>query len=360
MRSSTMGKIKIALAGIGNCASSLVQAVHHYGHPKQAKESAGLAHPMLGNYAVSDIEIVAAFDVDERKVGKDLSEAIFAQPNNAPKFTDVPVMKKVVLRGPSLDGITPELRELVVESKAKPVNVTEALKECQAHILVGLLPSGASEATYHYAEAALQAGCAYVNTSPVLLASDRKWAQRFHEANLPVVGDDLMSQLGATALHRALLDFLVKRGVRIQESYQLDVGGGTESLESLHRARDQKRSMKTKIVSTEVPYEVPVTAGSTDYVYFLGNRRESYFYLSGKYIGDADFKIDLRLVSQDAPNSTSILLDVIRGVQIGTDRGFVGPIDAICSYGFKAPPRPYPLSVSETIFEHFIRSTRPI
>ena len=360
MGSSTMGKIKIALAGVGNCASSLIQALQHYGNSNKAKESAGLAHPMLGNYAVSDIEVVAAFDVDQRKVGKDLSEAIFAEPNNAPKFTDVAPLKIPVQRGPTLDGITPELRELVEESPAKPVDVTAVLQKSQVTLLIGLLPSGASEATYHYAEAALKAGCAYINTSPVFLASDRKWAQKFREAKLPVAGDDLMSQLGATALHRALLDFLVKRGVRIQESYQLDVGGGTESLESLYRARDQKRSMKTKIVSTEVPYEVPVTAGSTDYVYFLENRRESYFYLRGQYIGDADFKIDLRLVSQDAPNSTSILLDVIRGVQIGIDRGFNGPIDAVCSYGFKAPPRPYPLSVSETIFEHYIRSTRPV
>jgi len=355
-----MGKIKIALAGVGNCASSLVQAIKHYGDPSKAQESAGLAHPLLGNYAVSDVEIVAAFDVDQRKVGKDLSEAVFASPNNAPKFTNIPTMKVLVQRGPTLDGITTELRELVEESKTKPVDVTDVLKESKANILVGLLPSGASEATYHYAEAAMNANCAYVNTSPVFLASDTQWALRFHEAKIPLVGDDLMSQLGATALHRALLDFLVKRGVRIKESYQLDVGGGTESLESLYRARDQKRSMKTRIVSTEIPYEVPVTAGSTDYVYFLGNRRESYFYLRGQYIGDADFKIDLRLVSQDAPNSTSILLDVIRGVQIGLDRGFAGPIDAVCSYGFKAPPRPYPLSVSETIFEHFIRSTRPV
>lgn len=355
-----MGKIKIALAGVGNCASSLVQAIHHYGNPTTAAESAGLAHPMLGNYSISDIEIVAAFDVDKRKVDTDLSHAIFAKPNNAPKFTDIPLTKITVQRGPTLDGIPPEIRELVEESDTEPIDVIAVLKESGAQILVGLLPSGASESTFFYAEAALKAGCGYVNTSPVYLATDREWAKRFREAKLPLIGDDLMSQLGATALHRALLDFLVKRGVRIVESYQLDVGGGTESLESLHRARDQKRDMKTKIVSTEVPYEVPVTAGSSDYVYFLGNRRESYFYLQGRYIGDADFKIDLRLVSQDAPNSTSILLDVIRAVQVGIDRGYVGPIDEVCSYGFKAPPRPYPLTLSETIFEHFIRSTRPV
>ncbi len=355
-----MGKIKIALAGIGNCACSLVQALHHYGHPSKAAESAGLAHPMIGNYAVSDIEVVAAFDVVQEKVEKDLSDAIFVQPNNAPKFTDLPTSKIIVQRGPTLDGLTSNLEELVTESNTKPVDIAHALNESKARILVGLLPSGASEAVYHYASAAMDSGCAYINTSPVMLASDRNWAQRFNDTQLPVVGDDLMSQIGATALHRALLDFLVKRGVRIQESYALDVGGGTESLESLTRARDQKRSLKTNIVSKEVPYQVPITAGSTDYVYFLGNRRESYFYLRGQYIGDADFKIDLRLVSEDAPNSTSILLDVIRGVQIGIDRGFTGPIDAVCSYGFKAPPRPYPLSLSETIFEHFIRSTRPV
>ncbi len=353
-------KIKVALAGVGNCASSLVQAFYHYNSLTEVGEGAGLAHPMLGNYAVSDIEIVAAFDVNKHKVGQDLSQAIFAKPNNAPKFTKVPITKIAVQRGPTLDGIPTELGELVEESDAKPVDVVKELKESGAKILVGLLPSGASDATLFYAEEALKAGCGYINTSPVFLACNREWAQRFTDKKVPLVGDDLMSQIGATALHRALLDFLVKRGVRIIESYQLDVGGGTESLESLHRARDQKRSMKTNIVSTEIPYKVPVTAGSTDYVYFLGNRRESYFYLQGRYVGDADFKIDLRLVSQDAPNSTSILLDVIRGMQIGIDRGFAGPIDAVCSYGFKAPPRPYPLSLSETIFEHFIRSTRPV
>ncbi|MFX0169896.1 MAG: inositol-3-phosphate synthase [Candidatus Hodarchaeota archaeon] len=355
-----MPKIKIALAGIGNCASSLVQAIHHYGNPETAGESAGLAHPMLGHYAISDIEVVAAFDINQEKVGNNLDEAIFAAPNNAPKFSEVSIPQVKVLRGPTLDGLPPELRTLVQESDEPPVDVATALQETGAQILVGLLPSGAQESTYFYAEEALKAGCGYVNSSPVILTCNREWANRFREARLPLVGDDLMSQLGATALHRALLDFLVKRGVRIVESYALDVGGGTESIESLHRARDQKRSLKTKIVSAEVPYEVPVTAGSTDYVYFMGNRRESYFYLKGRYIGDADFQIDLRLISQDAPNSTSILLDVIRGVRIGIDRGFTGPIDAVCSYGFKAPPRPYPLSLSEAIFEHFIRSTRPV
>jgi myo-inositol-1-phosphate synthase len=355
-----MSTIKIALAGVGNCASSLIQALHHYGAPDKASESAGLAHPMLGRYSVSDIEVVAAFDVNKAKVGKDLNEAIFAAPNNAPKFTEVPKTKVTVQRGPTLDGLPPELRSIMEESDASPVDVAARLRDSGAQILVGLLPSGAQESTFFYAEEALKAGCGYVNTSPVVLTCNREWAHRFKDAKLPLIGDDLMSQLGATALHRALLDFLVKRGVRIVESYQLDVGGSAESLESLHRARDTKRSMKTKIVSTEVPYEVPVTAGSTDYVYFLGNRRESYFYLQGRYIGDADFKIDLRLVSQDSPNSTSILLDVIRGMQIGMDRGFTGPIDAVCSYGFKAPPRPYPLALSETIFEHFNHSTRPV
>lgn len=355
-----MAKIPIALAGIGNCASSLVQALHHFGNQKESDEYAGLAHPLIGEYKISDIKIVAAFDVDKRKVGQDLSQAIFAEPNNAYQFASVPKTGVTVQRGPTKDGITPETRELIDESNDSPVDVAKVLKESDANLLVGLLPGGAKDATFFYAEEALKAGIAYVNTSPVILASNMEWAQRFHEAKTPLVGDDLMSQLGATALHRALLDFLVKRGVRIVESYQLDVGGGTESLDALHRARDQKRSMKTKIVSTEVPYDVPVTAGSTDYVYFLENRRESYFYLRGRYVGDAELKIDMRLVSQDAPNSTSILLDVIRGVQIGIDRGFAGPIDAVCSYGFKAPPRPYPLEISEAIFDRFIRSTRPL
>ncbi len=352
-----MAKIKIALAGVGNCASSLVQALHHYRTTGSSTENAGLAHPVLGTYSLDDIEVVAAFDVDGRKVGKDLSQAIFAEPNNAPQFAKVPTSKIIVKRGPTKDGITPELRELIKESDAKPIDVAAALKESGAAILIGLLPGGAKEATYFYAKECLKARVAYINTSPVYLASEKQWADQFKEAKIPLVGDDLMSQLGATALHRALLDFLIKRGVHVVESYQLDVGGGTESLDALHRARDQKREMKTKIVSTEVPYEVPVTAGSSDYVYFLKNRRESYFYLVGNYIGNAELRIDLRLVSMDAPNSTSILLDVIRGVQVALNRGLTGPINAVCAYGFKSPPELYPLEICEALFSHFIQSS---
>ena len=355
-----MAKIKVALVGVGNCASSLVQALHHYGDKRHKGDDAELAHPILGSYEVDDIEIVVAFDVDKRKVGKDLAKAIFAEPNNAPKFTDVPSTKVIVQKGPTLDGIAPELKEIVLESKEKPADVAASLKKSGANILVCLLPGGARQAVHFYAQESLKAGIAFINTTPVLLATQTKWAQKFSDAKIPIVGDDLMSQLGATALHKALLAFLTSRGARIVESYQLDVGGGTESLDALHRARDQKRSLKSKSVSTEVPYDVPVTAGSTDYVYFLENRRESWFYLRSRGVGGAEMKIDLRLVSMDAPNSTSILLDVIRAVQIGLDRGFAGPIDPVCSYGFKAPPRPYPLQISEAIFEHFIRSTRPV
>ncbi len=354
-----MAKIKVALVGVGNCASSLVQSLHHYGGGNSG-DTAELAHPILGSYELADIEVVAAFDVDKRKVGEDLSKAIFSEPNNAPVFTKVPSMRVTVQRGPTLDGIASELKEIVLESKEKPVDVAAALKKSGAKILVCLLPGGAKEAVQFYAKECLKAGIAFINTTPVLLATEEKWAQKFTKAQVPIVGDDLMSQLGATALHKALLSFLTSRGARIIESYQLDVGGGTESLDALHRARDQKRALKSKSVSTEVPYDVPVTAGSTDYVYFLENRRESWFFCRSRGIGGAEIVIDLRLMSMDAPNSTSILLDVIRAVQIGLDRGFVGPIDPVCSYGFKAPPRPYPLQISEAIFEHYVRSTRPV
>jgi len=354
-----MGNIKIALAGVGNCASSLVQAIYHYGKSGKSNDNTGVAHPLLGSYTVGDIDIVAAFDVDRRKVGRDLAQAIFAEPNNAPRFAQVPETGVIVQRGPTLDGITSELRSLVQESEAELVDVAEVLRKSGAKILVGLLPGGASKATYFYAEECLKAGVAYINTAPVFLASDPKWAQRFQQAGVPVVGDDLMSQLGSTALHRALLDFLVKRGVYVMESYQLDVGGGTESMDALYRARDQKRNVKSTCVAAEVPYQVPVTAGSTDYVSFLGNRRESYFWLRGRYIGGAELTLDIRFTSMDAPNSTSILLDIIRAVQIGLDRGFAGPIEEICAYGFKRPPRPMPLALSEVIFDYFVRSTRP-
>lgn len=354
-----MARIKIALAGVGNCASSLVQSLHHYATTQSSTQNAGLAHPLLGSYTAGDIEVVAAFDIDRRKVGQDLSKAIFAEPNQAPRFAQVPATKVVVQRAPTLDGITPELRELVQESDAKPVDIAATLKKTGARTLVGLLPGGAAKATQYYAEECLKAEVAYINTAPVILASDAQWAQRFKEAKTVVVGDDLMSQLGSTALHRALVDFLVKRGVHIVSTYQLDVGGGTESLDGIARAREQKRQIKSESVATEIPYEVPVTAGSTDYVYFLENRRESFFYLRGRYVGNAELALDIRFTSMDAPNSTSILLDIIRAVQIGIDRGFAGPIDEICAYGFKRPPRPIPLALSEVVFDYFIKSTRP-
>ncbi len=354
-----MAKIKVALVGVGNCASSLVQALHHYGGTKPQGDGAELAHPILGSYKVVDIEVVAAFDVDKRKVSKDLGKAIFAEPNNAPQFTKVPPTKIIVQRGPTLDGIAPELEEMVLESKEKPVDVAAALKKSGANILVCLLPGGAREAVHFYAEESLKAGVAFINTTPVLLASETEWAKRYTDAKIPIVGDDLMSQLGATALHKALLAFLSSRGARIVESYQLDVGGGTESLDALHRARDQKRTIKSRSVSAEVPYDVPVTAGSTDFVYFLKNRRESWFSITSKYCGGAELVIDMRLISMDAPNSTSILFDVIRGVKIGLDRGLSGPIEPVCAYGFKAPPfRLYPLEISEAMFDHFIRTSR--
>jgi myo-inositol-1-phosphate synthase len=303
--------------------------------------------------------VVAAFDIDRRKVGQDLSKAVFAAPNQAPRFAQLPTTKVVVQRAPTLDGITPELRELVEESDVKPVDVATALKRTGARILVGLLPGGAAKATQYYAEECLKAGVAFINTAPVILASDAEWAHRFKEAKTIVVGDDLMSQLGSTALHRALVDFLVKRGVHVVSTYQLDVGGGTESLDGIARAREQKRQIKSESVATEIPYEAPVTAGSTDYVHFLENRRESFFYLRGRYVGNAEITLDIRFTSMDAPNSTSILLDIIRSVQIGIDRGFVGPIDEICAYGFKRPPRPVPLALSEVVFDYFIKSTRP-
>jgi myo-inositol-1-phosphate synthase len=354
-----VARIKIALAGIGNCASSLVQSLYHYATTQSSTENAGLAHPLLGSYTAGDIEVVAAFDIDRRKVDQDLGKAIFAEPNQAPRFAQVPVTKVDVRRAPTLDGITPELRELVHESDAKPVDIAATLKKTGARILVGLLPGGAAEATRYYAQECLKAGVAYINTAPVLLASEVQWAQRFKDAKIIVVGDDLMSQLGSTALHRALIDFLVKRGVHVMSTYQLDVGGGTESLDGIARAREHKRQIKSESVATEIPYEAPVTAGSTDYVHFLENRRESFFNLRGRYVGNAELTLDIRLTSMDAPNSTSILLDIIRAVQIGIDRGFAGPIDEICAYGFKRPPHPIPLTLSEVVFDYFIRSTRP-
>jgi len=348
-----MPKIKVALVGVGNCASAFVQGLRYYS--MFTENPVGLRNPQLGGLMPSDIQVVAAFDVDNRKVGKDLAEAIFAKPNNAPRVTDIPTTGITVQKGPTLDGVGKGTKNIVQLSNTPDSNVAEILKETGAEILVNLLPSGAAEASRWYAEQALAAKCAFVNTTPNFIASDAAWAKRFENAQLPLAGDDLVDQVGSTTLHKTLLNLLSNNGVKITETYQLDVGGGTESLDTLDRTRETKRTIKTQSVASALPYKAEVVAGSTDYVDFLQNNRDSYFWISGVYFCNAPMRIDLKFSTVDAPNAGSVLFDVVRAMKIALDKKHTGAIIPLCAYAFKRPPQMMPLETAEKTFKTFIK-----
>jgi myo-inositol-1-phosphate synthase len=348
-----LSNIKVALIGVGNCASAFVQGLHYYGKLEKAEDYSGLRNPMIGGLAPKDIQVVAAFDVDERKVGKDLTEAILAEPNNAPTITAVVPSGLTVNKGPLLDGVGESTKSIVQVSRKPDSEVAKTLKENEAEIVVNLLPSGATEASKWYAEQALKAGCAFVNATPNFIASNIDWAKRFANAGLPIVGDDLVDQIGSTTLHKTLLQLLSMSGVKIDETYQLDVGGGTESLDTMSRTRDAKRAIKTDSVASSLPYKAEVVAGSTDYVDFLQNKRDSYFWISGTYFGNSPLQIDLKFSTVDAPNAGSVLFDVVRAMKLALNKKQKGPINAVCAYGFKHPPKMLPLDAAEAEFKKF-------
>ncbi len=349
-----MPKIKVALIGVGNCTSALIQGLQYYGKFEKDEEYIGLRNPNLGGFHPKDIQVVAAFDVDSRKVGRDLAEAIFAQPNNTPKITNVPLTNVIVQKGPLLDGIGKYTKNVVQISNAPNSNIAKILKETKTEIVVNLLPSGATKASQWYADQTLIAKCAFVNATPNFIASDAAWAKRFEDAGLPLIGDDLIDQVGSTALHKTLLKLLSMNGVKITETYQLDVGGGTESLDTLDRTRDAKRAIKTQTVASSLPYKAEVVAGSTDYVDFLQNKRDSYFWINGVYFCNAPMQIDLKFSTVDAPNAGSVLFDVIRAMKIALDRRLKGAVLPICAYAFKRPPQLLPLETAEELFKDFI------
>jgi myo-inositol-1-phosphate synthase len=349
-----MPKVKVALIGAGNCASSFLQGIQYYNNIQKPEDSIGLRNPTLAGLYPKDIEVVAAFDVDGRKVGIDLAQAIFAPPNNAPKVGDIPATGVIVAKGPLMDGVGDSAKAIIQVSSAPEVDVVEVLKEAGAEVLINLLPSGAHKATEWYAEQAIAAGCAFVNATPNYIASDPKWAKKFETANLPLVGDDLIDQVGSTALHKTLLKLLSDNGVRIGETYQLDVGGGTESVDTMERTRDAKRTIKTESVAASIPYKADVVAGSTDYVDFLQNKRDSYFYISGVYFCNAPLKIDLKFQTVDAPNAGSVLFDVIRAVKVALTNKNKGAVEPICAFGFKRPPKLLTLETAEKEFYKFL------
>lgn len=354
-----MNGIKIALVGIGNVASAFVQGLEYYKDVKSDDdELVGLGYPDFAGFHVRDIKVVAAFDVVDSKVGLDLADAIFAEPNNVMRFAKVPKTGVKVAKGLLYDGVDDMLKALVKVSGEAESDVVEALKESDTEIVVNLLPGSAEKATQFYAQASLDAGCAFINGTPIPIASDKEWSNKYEEKGLPLVGDDIQDQLGSTVFHRSILQLLVARGVRVDKSYQLDVGGGAESLDSHYRGRMRKRGIKSSAISQDLPYDAPLVAGSSDYVSFMDNGRDSYFYIHGRQFGGAPIKIDIRMEVTDGPNAGPILFDAVRGTKLALRRGIGGALEAISAYGFKMPPTPTTMYRAERWVEEFLLGKR--
>ena len=353
-----MGKIRLAIVGTGNCASSLIQGVYYYRNAKENEFVPGLMHVVLGGYHVSDIEPVAAFDVDRNKVGKDLADALLSPPNNTIQFATIPKTGVIVQRGPTFDGIGRYYKETIEESDEEPVDVAAVLREREADVLVNYLPVGSEEATRWYAEQALKAGCAFVNCMPAFIAKDKKWQERFQEAGLPIVGDDIKSQVGATITHRVLTKLFNDRGVKLERTYQLNVGGNMDFKNMLEKERlVSKRISKTDAVVSQLDYELHpdnVYIGPSDYVPWLTDRKICFLRMEGTAFGGVPLVLDLRLEVWDSPNSAGVAIDAIRCAKIGLDRGISGPLYGPCAYFMKSPPIQYPDPVAREMTEAFI------
>jgi myo-inositol-1-phosphate synthase len=355
-----MGKVKVAIAGVGNCASSLIQGVEYYKDAKEDQFVPGLMHVNFGGYHVRDIEFVAAFDIDTNKVGRDLSEAIFTPPNCTIKFSDVPKLGVEVMKGEVLDGLGKYLKPVVpVDPTQKPVDVAKVLRDSGAEVLVSYMPVGSYHATRYYAQAALDAGVGYVNCIPEFVVSGKEWAEKFEKAGLPCAGDDIKSQVGATILHRMLAKLLIDRGVKVEESYQLNIGGNNDFLNMVEEERlSSKRVSKTEAVASQVPYEVPLRIGPSDYVSFLKDNKVCYIYMRGKKFGDIPLAIDVKLSVEDSPNSAGVVIDAIRAVKLALDREIGGPLIGVSAYFFKHPPVQMPDTDAKQAVEDFIAGKR--
>jgi myo-inositol-1-phosphate synthase len=352
----------VAIVGVGNSASALIQGVEYYKNAKENETVPGLMHVNFGGYHVRDIKFVAAFDVDKNKIGRDLADAIFTKPNCCVKFVNVPPLGVKVSPGPILDGVAKHMREtfnVYNESETKPADIVSILKESQAEILINYLPVGSHYATRFYAQAALDAGCAFINCIPEFIASDNAWSHKFEEKGLPVAGDDVKSQLGATILHRNLVRLCVDRGVIVDETYQLNLGGDTDFLNMTVEERlKTKRISKTEAVKSLVPYDLPTRIGPSDYVPFLGNKKICYIWLKGRKFGDRPLTITVKLEVEDSPNSAGVVIDVIRAVKLALDRKIAGPLISISSYAFKHPPVQVPDPTAKEWVEEYIKGKR--
>ena len=350
-------KIRIAIAGLGNCASALIQGTHYYS--KNPQDTIGLTAYNIAGYEPGDIEVVAAFDVSDTKVGSDVSEAIYAKPNNTITVTDVPRMGIPVQKGPTMDGIGRHLSQIVTVSKEPDVDVKKVLHDTGAEMLVNYLPVGSTNAVRYYATQALEAGIGFLNAIPVFIASEPKWQQAFAEKKLPVAGDDVMSQLGATVVHKTLVKLFVDRGVLIDGTYQLNIGGDMDFYNMLDEERlEDKRISKTSAVKAMADYDIPMRIGPSDFVEFIDNEKICYINIEGKYFGKIPIKLDLKLKVIDAYNSAGIMIDAIRGLKVALDRKLIGPMTSISSYCFKHPPIQMPYTEAKTAFREFVEGKR--
>ncbi len=353
-----MGKIRVAIAGVGNCASSLVQGVTFYRGAANQDRVPGLMHVELGGYHVADVEFCAAFDVSAAKVGRDLSQAILAAPNNTHVFAEVPPLGVQVQRGPTLDGIGRYLTDVIEESSEPVADATQVLRDSGADVLVSYLPVGSEMATRHYAEAALAARCAFVNCVPVFIASDAKWRGRFEEAGVPLIGDDIKSQVGATIVHRILAHLFERRGVRLDHTYQLNFGGNTDFLNMLERDRlASKKLSKTRAVLSESHERLKardVHIGPSDYVPWLDDRKWAYIRMEGTGFGDVPMSCELKLEVWDSPNSAGVVIDAVRCAKLAADRGVGGALTSPSSYMMKSPPEQVTDEEAQARVEAFI------
>ena len=335
-------KIRLAIAGVGNCASSLLQGIEFYKDADPAERVPGLMHVDLGGYHIRDIELVAAFDVDANKVGIDASKAVFAGPNNTIKFSDVPHLGVLVQRGPTLDGFGEYYREMCEESPAEPVDVTQTLRDARVDVLVSYLPVGSDQAQKHYAQACLDAGVAFVNAIPVFIASDPEWAQKFTTAGVPIIGDDIKSQVGATIVHRTLARLFEDRGTTIDHTYQLNFGGNMDFMNMLERSRlKSKKISKTQSVTSQIEEGISdhdVHIGPSDHVPWLDDRKWAFIRLEGRNFGDVPLTVELKLEVHDSPNSAGVIIDAVRCAKLAKDRHIGGPVVPACQYFMKSPP----------------------
>ncbi len=353
-----MSKINVAIVGVGNCASSLIQGVEFYKNAKETDFVPGLMHVNLGGYHVRDIQFVAAFDIDKNKVGKDLSKAIFTYPNNTYKFAEVPNLGVKVHRGMTHDGLGKYLSEIIKKAPGSTDDIVGILKETKTDVVINYLPVGSEEATKWYVEQVLEAGCGFINCIPVFIASQAYWRKRFEERGLPLIGDDIKSQVGATIVHRVLTWLFRQRGVRLERTSQLNVGGNTDFLNMLERSRlESKKISKTQAVTSQLDYDIGadnIHIGPSDYIPWLEDRKWCHLRMEGKTFGDVPLNLELKLEVWDSPNSAGVVIDAIRCCKLALDNGVKGALEAASAYFKKSPPKQYSDSEARERVEEFI------